>query len=147
MGAFSLSIAVYALGAPLYGRLIDRGLAPITFPLGTLGGAVLLVSLTSAETLPRFYTTWAALGICMGLTLYEPCFALVTRARAGDARRAITAITLVGGFASTLAYPLATTLAANGGWRAAIHVLAALVVLVAAPLSHWAARHRWRAAS
>jgi MFS family permease len=86
MGAFSLSIAVYALGAPLYGRLIDRGLAQITFPLGALGGAVLLVSLTSTEPLPRFYITWAALGSWMGLTLYGPCFALVTRARAGDAR-------------------------------------------------------------
>ncbi|MBO6604295.1 MAG: MFS transporter [Roseicyclus sp.] len=140
MGAFTISIAVYALGAPLFGRLIDRGAAPISMPLGAAIGAGLLVALAFADTLLAFYLIWAAIGATMGLTLYEACFAIVTRARGADARRAITAITLVGGFASTLAYPLTHWLAGIGGWRTAICAMAALVVLVAAPLARLAAR-------
>lgn len=139
MGAFTLAISVYALGLPVYGRLIDRGLAPVSFPAGALAGALLLIGLGFVETRGAFYALWAAIGVTMGLTLYEPCFALVTRARGNDARRAITAITLVGGFASTLAYPLTAAVAGWAGWRAALAVLAGLIVVLALPLARWAA--------
>ncbi|RMA43970.1 MFS transporter [Rhodophyticola porphyridii] len=141
MGAFTISIAVYALGAPLFGRLIDRGVAPFSMPLGAVIGAGLLATLSFVDTLSAFYLIWAAIGATMGLTLYEACFAIVTRARGADARQAITAITLVGGFASTLAYPLTHWLAGIGGWRTAICVMAALVILLAAPLARLAARN------
>ncbi|MBF9048925.1 MFS transporter [Roseobacter sp. HKCCD9010] len=139
MGAFTLAIAIYALGAPLYGRLIDRGAAPLSLPLGTVMGAGLLLGLTGIETLWAFYLIWAAMGVIMGLSLYEATFAIVTRAKGPAARQAITAITLVGGFASTLAYPLSHWLTEIGGWRLALYAFAALNLVLAAPLAVFAA--------
>ncbi len=140
MGAFTLSIAIYAMGAPLYGRLIDWGLGPWSMPLGVVGGTGLLLLLTVIDGLLSFYIIWALMGVAMGLSLYEATFAIVTRAKGEGARQAITAITLVGGFASTLAYPLSHLMAEIGGWRLALYVFAALNLAVAAPLAHLAAR-------
>ncbi|QBY01568.1 MFS transporter [Rhodophyticola sp. CCM32] len=140
MGAFTIAIAIYALGAPLFGRLIDAGAAPFSMPGGAVLGAGLLLSLIWVETLTAFYLIWAAIGVTMGLTLYESCFAIVTRAYGAGARAAITAITLVGGFASTVAYPLSHWLTQLGGWRMAIIIMSGLVLGVAAPLARVAAR-------
>jgi hypothetical protein len=76
----------------------------------------------------------------MGLTLYDACFALVTRARGAEARPAITAITLVAGFASTLSYPVLNAVAATHDWRSAVWVAVALVLLVNLPLAVFGAR-------
>ena len=140
MGAFTLAIAISALGAPVIGRLIDRGLSPYIFPLGALVGAGLLVGLTQVETLGGFYLIWGLIGLCMSVTLYEPCFALVTRARGAQARGSITAITLLAGFASTLAYPLIYALSEPFGWRVAIWAMAGLVMVVNLPLSLYSVR-------
>jgi predicted MFS family arabinose efflux permease len=70
----------------------------------------------------------------MGFTLYDATFSVVTRARGPHARAAITAITLAAGFASTLAYPLTAIMIESGGWRAAVWVLAGLVLALVLPL-------------
>lgn len=138
MGALTLAVTLYALLAPLFGRLVDRGLAPQTMPVAMLVGAALLVGVTLTSDLRLFYLLWALIGICMGLTLYEACFAAVTRARGPQARTAITAITLVAGFASTLAYPLIGAIGAEWGWRAGLWVMAAMVACISAPLARFA---------
>jgi MFS family permease len=140
MGAFSLALFIQALAAPSMGHLIDKGRAPLTFPVGALVAAGALIGLTQVTTLPAFYALWAVLGLTMGLTLYDACFALVTRARGADARRAITAITLVAGFASTLSYPLLNAVAAAAGWRSAVWTAVGLVLLINLPLATFGAR-------
>ena len=140
MGAFTLAIAISALGAPVAGRLIDRGFSPLIFPLGAVTGAALLIALTHVETLGQFYMIWALIGICMSVTLYEPCFALLTRARGARARGTITAVTLLAGFASTLAYPMIYALAEPFGWRIAILAMAGLVLAINLPLSLFAVK-------
>ncbi|NKX43221.1 MFS transporter [Roseicyclus persicicus] len=139
MGAFSLALAVQGLAAPHVGRLIDRGRAATGFPLGTLGALAGLAALTQVSALWQFYAVWAWLGLMMGFTLYDATFSTVTRARGAGARRAITAITLAAGFASTLAYPLTAAVTAAAGWRAAIWVLAGLVLVLVLPLVRFAA--------
>lgn len=139
MGAFSLALALQGLAAPHVGRLIDRGGAPLAMTLGTVGALLGLAALTQVATLWQFYAVWAWLGLMMAATLYDPAFSIVTRARAARARTAITAITLAAGFASTLAYPLTAAVTVSGGWRAAIWVLAALVLALVLPLHHLAA--------
>jgi MFS family permease len=134
MGAFSLALAVQGVVAPWVGRLIDRGRAPLGMPLGALGALAGLVALSQIATLWQFYAVWTWLGLMMGLTLYDATFSVVTRARGGHARAAITAITLAAGFASTLAYPLTAAMIGIGGWRAAVWVLAGLVLLLVVPL-------------
>ncbi len=139
MGAFSLALAVQGLAAPHVGRLIDGGRAGLGFPLGTLGALAGLAALTQVATLWQFYAVWAWLGLMMGFTLYDATFSVVTRARGASARAGITGITLVAGFASTLAYPLTAFVTATDGWRAAVWVLAALVLLLVLPLVRFAA--------
>jgi len=139
MGAFSLALFIQAIAAPALGRLIDQGRSPITFPGGALVAALALAGLTQVTSLPWFYGLWAVLGVAMGLTLYDACFALVTRARGADARGAITAITLMAGFASTLSYPLLNAVAESAGWRNAVWVAVGLVVLVNLPLARFGA--------
>ena len=134
MGAFSIALAVQGLTAPWVGRLIDRGRAPLGMPLGALGALIGLVALTQITTLWQFYAVWTWLGLMMGFTLYDATFSVVTRARGPHARAAITAITLAAGFASTLAYPLTAIMIESGGWRAAVWVLAGLVLALVLPL-------------
>jgi len=69
----------------------------------------------------------------MGATLYEPTFALLLRTRGDQARPAITAISVVAGFASLLTFPTVHWLAQTIGWQAAPWLFALLLVLVAAP--------------
>lgn len=147
MGAFSLALAAQGLAAPWVGRAIDRGWAAPGFSLGTLGALAGLATLTQVQTLPVFYAVWGWLGLMMGFTLYDACFSIVTRARGGQARAAITAITLAAGFASTLAYPLTATVTAAAGWRAAVWMLAALVAVLVLPLVTYAAHRLEREAA
>ncbi len=140
MGAFTLAIVIYAVLAPWNGRWIDSGFGPRTMPLASVLGAAGLLATTQVNGLVGFYLIWAVMGVAMSLGLYEACFALVTRARAADARRSITAITLVAGFASTLAYPLCGAIAAAYGWRAALWVMAAMVLLITLPTTIFGAR-------
>jgi predicted MFS family arabinose efflux permease len=66
--------------------------------------------------------------------LYSPVFAVVTRRFPRDFRRAIITLTFLGGLASTVFIPLSAWLIQSLGWRHALWALAALQLLVCAPL-------------
>jgi hypothetical protein len=61
----------------------------------------------------------------------------VTRRFPHDFRRAIITLTFLGGLASTVFIPLSAWLIHSLGWRQALWVLAALHLLVCAPLHAW----------
>ena len=104
-GAFTLSLMVSAVMAPVVGRLIDRGLAKEVFAYGAALGALMLVALSAVTTLWQFYLIWFGLGVAMAATLYEACFSVLTRALGDKARRGITTVALVAGFAGTVSFP------------------------------------------
>jgi MFS family permease len=133
-GAFTLALVVSATLAPLVGRLIDRGHTSLTFAGSALAAAGLLASLAAVTELWQFYLLWAGLGVMMAGSLYEACFAVVTRTLGPLAKRGITIIALVAGFAGTVAFPSAHVLAAWLGWRGAVLVFAAAVAFIAVPL-------------
>ena len=81
-----------------------------------------------------FYAVWLGLGAGLAATLYNPVFAVVTRRFPRDFRRAIITLTFLGGLASTVFIPLSAWLIQSLGWRHALWVLAALQLLVCAPL-------------
>ncbi|MEM9764005.1 MAG: MFS transporter [Pseudomonadota bacterium] len=142
---FAAAIAVSALAAPVAGRLIDRGYGPALLTGSTLLGAVAigllpLAPLTGAG-LGGFAALWLVAGLAMGGALYEPCFALITRCLRDGARRAITTVTLVAGFAGTLSFPAGHFIAEAAGWEAATTAAALAVALVAAPLTWAGTRH------
>lgn len=111
--AFSLALLMMALTGPVAGRLIDRW-----------GGRPLLMATN----------LWFALGLAMGAGLYEAAFASSVRLYGKAARGSIVGITLFGGFASTLSWPLTTWLLHSWGWREACLVWAAVQLLVLLPL-------------
>ena len=80
------------------------------------------------------------MGVSMAMTLYDPVFTVLTRRYADRYREGITALTLVGGFASTLSFPAAAWLIERLEWRPALQVIGAVLLFGAAPLHAWALR-------
>lgn len=132
--AFAGAVMVSALVAPLTGRLIDRGRGPLVMTAAALGGTLLLALLPLASTPATFTLLWLGIGVAMGGCLYEPCFALLTRTQGSGARRAITLVTLIAGFAGTLSFPLNNGIAALYGWPAATLTLALVMLVLGVPL-------------
>lgn len=131
-GALSLGLATWGLAAPAIGAWIDRRGARLVMTAGSIGGALLLFMWSRVESVWAFYVLWAGIGLCMASLLYEPAFAVVFSVFRLEYRRAITAVTLVGGFASTIFIPLTQMLAEAWGWRSALQVLGVLVVVFCA---------------
>jgi predicted MFS family arabinose efflux permease len=81
------------------------------------------------------------LGIGQGVLFYDAAFVVLTkRFDAAARRRAITAVTVAGGLASTIFAPLTAALNDHLGWRRTVWVLAALVLVVVVPAASFACR-------
>lgn len=146
--AFAAAMVAAAFFSPIAGRLIDKGQGPKIMAGSALAGAALVALLPLAGSVWSFAAIWLLIGAAMGGCLYEPCFALITRTRGIGARRAITLVTLVAGFASTLSFPLNHWIAGAFGWQAATLGFAALMAACGAPLTWAGARHleaQWQA--
>lgn len=138
--AFSVALVVSALLGPLSGEAIDRwGGRPVL--IGTnLVFAVGLAMLATAQGPLGLFAGWVVIGIGMGSGLYEAAFAALVRLYGRDARNAITGITLIAGFASTVGWPLSTLLEAQFGWRGACWAWAGLHLALGLPLNAWLPR-------
>jgi MFS family permease len=132
--AITLAVFVSAFCSPIYGRLIDAGKGALMMTAATVLGGCCMLLLTQVEFRWQFYLLWAVIGMCMSGSLYEPCFALITRARGDQARRSIIFVTLVAGFAGTISFPVAHGIAAEFGWRGAVMFFGATAILVVAPI-------------
>jgi len=135
--AFSLGLLVSGLLSAPIGALIDRRGGRGVMTAGSLAGAVLLAALSQVQSVVALYAVWAGLGAVMAATLYDPAFAVITRLFSANYRRAITTLTLFGGFASTVFWPLTQFLISEIGWRQALLVLAALNLAVCVPVHWW----------
>lgn len=133
-GAFTLALVMSAVLAPVVGRIIDRGFGRHVLVGSAIIAALLLALLSMVSTLWQFYAVWIALGMAMSGALYEACFALLTRVMGAMAKQAITLVSLVAGFAGTLAFPGTHALVGIVGWRGAVVAFAAAVILIALPL-------------
>ncbi len=134
VGAFTLSLLISGLLAPVVGRSIDRRGGRILMAAGSLLAATVLAALSQVTSLLQLYVAWALLGVAMAGTLYEPAFAVLTRAFVTNHRRAIAALTLFGGFASTVFWPLGQALIDAFGWRATAMIFGAINLVVCVPL-------------
>jgi MFS family permease len=132
-GGFALALMVMGIVSPVSGRFIDQfgGRAVM------IGGAILsafgCLGLALCQSLFGYYLSWIVLGIAMRFTLYDAAFAALARIGGPDARRPMSQITLIGGLASTLFWPIGDMLAQHLGWRGALFVYAGLA-LTAIPL-------------
>ncbi|MFS8037071.1 MFS transporter [Xanthobacter sp. AM11] len=134
-GAATLGLALGGLAAFPVGAAIDRGHGRWVMAGGAGLAGLTLLAWSQVQQLWLFYGLMAILGMLQAATLYEPAFAVVARRTgAAGARAGITALTLWGGFASTLFIPLIQILLDQVGWRGALVVLGAVNLAVCAPL-------------
>lgn len=135
--AFSLALLAEGLMAYAVGRWIDQGHERLVMTLGSIWVGLGLMAHSWVTSVTAFYAVWVWLGLGLAATLYSPAFAVVTRRFAQDFRRAIITLTFLGGLASTVFIPLSSWWIALWGWRYALWALAALQLLVCAPLHAW----------
>lgn len=133
-GAFSVALLISGVCATWIGRTIDRLGGRWVMTLGSVAAVVLLAALSQVHSLPVLYLIWVGLGVAMAATLYEPAFVVIAQVYRLEYRRALTVLTLFGGFASTVFWPLTTLLIERYGWREAVLWLAAINLLVCVPL-------------
>jgi MFS family permease len=138
MGGFSVGLFVGGLVSRFVGAAIDRFGGHVVMPFGSLVGAAGLLGLVYAPNALAYYAAWTVVGVAMAAALYDPAFATLGRIFGKGARAPITALTLAGGFASTVSWPATQVLIDTIGWRGAYLVYAALLVVVAAPLHAFA---------
>jgi hypothetical protein len=134
MGGFSVGLLTAGLVAPYVGRAIDRFGGHAVMTVGSLIGALGLTLIVQATSRPAYLAVWMVLGVAMSANLYDAAFASLGRIFGTAARRPITALTLVGGFASTVSWPATHFLIGGLGWRGTYLVYAALLAFVSAPL-------------
>lgn len=130
----TLATVLAALLAPVMGRLVDAGKGPEVMAAGAVTGALALAGLALAETPAAYLLAWGGIGLAQAACLYEICFAFLVRRLGPAARAAITRVTLVAGFAGTIAFPAGAAMSAGIGWRGAVWVAAGSVLLILVPL-------------
>ena len=134
VGAFSVALLTTGVCATWAGRIIDRHGGRWLMTCGSAAAGVLLMLLSRVESVAAYYGVWAMLGVAMSACLYEPAFAVVTKAFGTGYRRALTALTLISGFAGPVFWPLSQWLLGLLGWRDALLVLGALNLAICMPL-------------
>jgi predicted MFS family arabinose efflux permease len=133
--AFSAALVVSAFIGPRSGAAIDRlGGRPVLMATSVVF-ALGLAGLAMAHGMVGLLVAWLVIGLGMGSGLYESAFASLVRLYGQDARRSITGITLIAGFASTVGWPLSAYLESHFGWRNTCLAWAALHLLVGLPLN------------
>ena len=127
-GAYSLGLLVMGVTAMGVGILIDRGRHFQVLVGGTLMTIVGMLLHAAIDSVWQLYAVWALIGAGMAGTLYESVFAFIIRTYPEDYRRRITFVTLLGGLASTVFWPLTALLLNHFGWRGAFAGLALLQI-------------------
>ncbi|MCW0214509.1 MAG: MFS transporter [Pseudonocardia sp.] len=144
--AFSLGLVVSALVGIPAGRLLDRRGPRALMTTCSVLAVPALVGIASAGSLPLFFGAWMLAGVAMSGTLYPPAFAALTRWWGRRRITALTAVTLLGGLASTIFAPLTAGLLGHLGWRHTYLVLAVVLAVVTIPAHLFGLRGHWPAA-
>lgn len=132
-GAFALATLLSGVFAVPVGRWLDVHGGRWLMTAGSIAGAVLVLAWSRVGSLEQFYVIWALIGIIMATVLYEPAFAVVTAWFERQRARALTAVTLMAGFASTIFLPFENWLIELQGWRPALVTLALILAVTTIP--------------
>lgn len=143
-GAFSVGALISAGAGIVVGRLIDRRGPRLVMTAGSVVGVLATLAIATAPTLPLFYAAWAVAGLAQAATFYPPAFAAITGWYGEQRVRALTTLTLVAGFSSTVFAPLTAALVGPLGWRGTFVVLAGILAVVTVPLHALLLTPPWR---
>ena len=133
--AFSASLVLSAILGPRIGRQIDLVGGRSVLCISNLTLAAGLVLLGFTNSVPVLLVAWLLLGVGMGMGLYDAAFGALGRIYGDAARRSITGITLIAGFASTVGWPLTALGLEHIGWRNTCCAWAAAHLLLGLPLN------------
>lgn len=135
-GAFSVSLLVSGAISTHVGRLTDRLGGRQVMVVGSLCAALGLLVMGMAPHPVTYVIGWLLLGLAMRLATYDAAFASLAQIAGTGARRAISYLTLFGGLASTVFWPVSHYLALGIGWAETMLVYAALHLVICLPI-HW----------
>lgn len=137
VGGLSCGMLLASLLAPLAGRYIDHygGCYVLAFSSIMLSIGLYIMSL--APNLWMYYVSWSVLGIAMATGLYDAAFSTLGTLLGEKSRGAITGLTLIGGFASTLGWPIIAALESSFGWRETCFILGLTHLLVGLPIHYF----------
>ena len=133
-GGITVMFGVGALFAPWVGRMMDRIGARLIMATGSLLYALSLAALAMTQGMVSYLLCWAAMGVASTLALNTPASIALAQVAGPRARQAIALLAIVGGFASTVFWPVAGALDAIVGWRGTLLVYAGLHLVVCAPV-------------
>lgn len=136
-GAFSWALLVAGLVSTPVGILLDRYGGRYVMATGSVLCTLGLVGLSHCTGVVSYYVAWTLIGVAMALTLYEAAFATINRKLEIGSRKAISTLTLFGGFASTVFWPLTAKLHTMLGWRDTYLWYGAIQLLICVPLHLW----------
>jgi MFS family permease len=133
-GAYSLCLLISALVAPVVGRAIDRRGGKRVMSIGSVVAALALLAIAQVRSTPMLYAAWSLAGVAMAMTMYDAAFATLSQHSGSSYRPALTALTLMGGLASTVFWPASLKGLQWFGWRETLTGFAALELVVCLPL-------------
>jgi MFS family permease len=116
-GAYSLSLLISAVVAPVAGRAIDRYGGRAVMSVGSATAAVALFLISRVHSPLALYAAWGIAGLAMAMTMYDAAFATLSQHTGSRYRTALTALTLMGGLASTVFWPTSLKGLEWFGWR------------------------------
>ena len=137
VGGLTVGLLSGGIAAPFIGRAVDRHGGKPVLVIGSLLLSVGLLSLGLAQDLTTYLLAWCVVGLGMGAGLYDAAFAAMGGWYGDKARSPITTITLFGGLASTVCWPVSAYVVANYGWRPTCFLYAAIHLLIALPVHAW----------
>jgi len=135
VAGLSLALLAGGLSSPFVGRTIERRGGRPVLACSSVLFALGFGCLSLADNLAVYLAAWLVIGLAMGSGLYDAAFATLGRLYGQNARSAISVLTLFGGLASTVCWPLTAFLNAEMGWRGACLVYAGLHIVVCLPLN------------
>ena len=133
-GTFSAALVVSGTLAPIMGRLIDQRGGRFVLSLGSVLATISMAILAVAPNPAIMVVGWLIAGAAMAACLYDPAFATLAQHTGPRYRKAVTALTLFGGFASTVFWPLSHLLLEAWGWRVTFGIYAAIHVFICLPI-------------
>jgi MFS family permease len=135
-GGLTVGLLVSGAVSPMVGRLIDRKGGRLVMTCGSVLVSVGLILLSLVRDPWTYLAVWAFLGLAMRTTLYDAAFPALVQVTPSRGRRAISFLTLFGGFASSVFWPIGHALNGAYGWRTTLIVFAAINLVLCLPL-HW----------
>ena len=135
--AFSLALLVSGALGPMVGRMVDRRGGRDVLVASNLILAAGLLLLGAAQGVFTLFAAWLLIGVGIAAGLYDAAFATLVGIYRERSRSAITGITLIAGFASTIGWPVSALIEGNLGWRAVCVFWALMHLLVCLPANRW----------